>query len=45
MAEFQTTMGVIANFKMPEGSTLISSIDQAGNLINFIIFKAFALFN
>ena len=44
MAEFQTTMGVIANFKMPEGSTLISSIDQAGNLINFIIFKALSTF-
>lgn len=45
MAEFQTSMGIIANFTMPEGSALISSIDQAGNLINFIIFKVFAIFN
>ena len=45
MAEFQTSMGITANFTMPEGSALISSIDQAGNLINFIIFKVFAIFN
>lgn len=45
MAEFQTSMSATANFAMPEGSTLISSIDQAGNLINFVIFKIFAVFN
>ena len=44
LAEFQTSMGVTANFKMPEGAALISSIDQAGNLVNFIIFKLISLF-
>ena len=44
LAEFQTSMGVTANFKMPEGAALISSIDQAGNIVNFVIFKLLALF-
>lgn len=44
MAEFQTSMGLMAQFKMPDGAALISSIDQAGNFVNFIIFQIFALF-
>lgn len=44
-AEFHTQMGVIANFKMPDGAAMISSIDQGGNLVHFVIFKLFALFN
>jgi len=44
LAEFQTSMGITANFKMPEGAALISSIDQAGNIVNFVIFKVLALF-
>ena len=45
VAEFHTQMGLAANFKMPDGAALISSIDQGGNLIHFIIFKVFAIFN
>ncbi|WP_174614830.1 galactitol-specific PTS transporter subunit IIC [Virgibacillus ihumii] len=40
-----TEMALNADFEMPEGSTKISSIDQGGNLFNWIIFKIFALFN
>ncbi len=45
VAEFHTQMGLAANFKMPEGAALISSIDQVGNLIHFVIYKLFALYN
>lgn len=45
VAEFHTQMGVAANFKMPDGAALISSIDQGGNMVHFVIFKLFALFN
>ncbi|RDY70445.1 PTS galactitol transporter subunit IIC [Halobacillus trueperi] len=40
-----TEMAVNADFEMPEGSAKISSIDQGGNLVNWIIFKVFSLFN
>ncbi|SFJ79151.1 PTS system IIC component, Gat family (TC 4.A.5) [Halobacillus dabanensis] len=40
-----TEMAVNADFDMPEGSAKISSIDQGGNLVNWIIFKVFSLFN
>ncbi|ARI75340.1 galactitol-specific PTS transporter subunit IIC [Halobacillus mangrovi] len=40
-----TEMAVNADFNMPEGSAKISSIDQGGNLVNWIIFKVFSLFN
>lgn len=43
-AELMTQMGVAANFKMPDGAAMISAIDQGGNLINFVIYKIFALF-
>lgn len=45
VAEFHTQMGIAANFKMPDGAALISSIDQGGNFVHFVIFKLFALFN
>ncbi|WP_077329171.1 galactitol-specific PTS transporter subunit IIC [Virgibacillus siamensis] len=45
VAPIFTEMAKNANFDMPEGSTKISSIDQGGNLINWIIFKIFSLFN
>lgn len=45
VAEFHTQMGLAANFKMPDGAALISSIDQGGNFVHFVIFKLFALFN
>ncbi|MFB4167240.1 galactitol-specific PTS transporter subunit IIC [Virgibacillus sp. JSM 102003] len=40
-----TEMAHNAQFEMPEGSAKISSIDQGGNLVNWIIWKFFALFN
>lgn len=40
-----TQMAENANFDMPEGSASISSIDQGGNIVNWIIFKIFSLFN
>ncbi|CDQ20687.1 galactitol-specific PTS transporter subunit IIC [Halobacillus karajensis] len=40
-----TEMAVNADFDMPEGSAKISSIDQGGNLVNWMIFKVFSLFN
>ncbi len=45
VAQFHTQMGIAANFKMPEGTALISSIDQGGNLIHFVIYQIFVLFN
>lgn len=45
VASLHTQMGLAAHFKMPEGTTMISSIDQGGNLIHFVIFKLFTLFN
>jgi PTS system galactitol-specific IIC component len=30
---------------MPEGASEISSIDQGGNFINYVIYKFFALIN
>ncbi|WP_430790506.1 galactitol-specific PTS transporter subunit IIC [Virgibacillus flavescens] len=45
VAPIFTEMAVNADFNMPEGSTKISSIDQGGNIINYLIFKLFSLFN
>ncbi|AIQ56517.1 PTS galactitol transporter subunit IIC [Paenibacillus borealis] len=45
LAPLHTQMAVDAHFNMPEGTAQISSIDQGGNLINYVIYKAFALFN
>ncbi|ASK62542.1 PTS galactitol transporter subunit IIC [Virgibacillus phasianinus] len=45
VAPIFTEMATNANFDMPEGSTKISSIDQGGNIINWLIFKLFSLFN
>ena len=33
------------NFNMPEGSAMISSIDQGGNIVNYVIYQLFHLFN
>lgn len=44
-AVFHTEMGIAAQFPMPEGAQLISSIDQGGNLVHFIIFKVFEFIN
>lgn len=40
-----TMMAENADFNMPEGTTQISSIDQGGNIINWIIYRFFGLFN
>ncbi|SFF78322.1 PTS system IIC component, Gat family [Halobacillus alkaliphilus] len=45
VAPIFTTMAENADFNMPEGSAQISSIDQGGNLINWIIYRIFNLFN
>jgi galactitol PTS system EIIC component len=45
LANLHTKMAIEADFKMPEGASKISSIDQGGNLINYVIYKVFALFN
>lgn len=45
IANVFTQMAQNAEFDMPEGSAKISSIDQGGNLINWIIWRFFELFN
>jgi len=45
VAPVMTQMAQNANFDMPEGSTQISSIDQGGNIVNYVIFKIFDIFN
>ncbi|PAV31265.1 PTS galactitol transporter subunit IIC [Virgibacillus profundi] len=45
VAPMFTQMAENANFDMPEGSASISSIDQGGNIVNWVIYKVFALFN
>ncbi|KYD04367.1 PTS galactitol transporter subunit IIC [Saccharococcus caldoxylosilyticus] len=45
LATLHTQMATDAKFHMPKGASKISSIDQGGNLINYIIYKLFALIN
>ena len=45
VAAFHTQMAVDAHFKMPAGATTISSIDQGGNVIHYVIYKIFTLFH
>ncbi|UOQ45526.1 galactitol-specific PTS transporter subunit IIC [Halobacillus salinarum] len=45
VAPIFTDMAKNAAFDMPEGSAQISSIDQGGNIINWIIYRVFSLFN
>lgn len=45
IAPIFTDMTTAANIEMPEGSAMVSSIDQGGNLVNWIIWKFFAIFN
>ncbi|MEK4803015.1 MULTISPECIES: PTS galactitol transporter subunit IIC [Oceanobacillus] len=40
-----TDMATNAKINMPEGSAMVSSIDQGGNLVNWLIWKLFSLFN
>jgi galactitol PTS system EIIC component len=39
-----TEMAKVAKINLPEGSAMVSSIDQGGNLINWIIWKIFSVF-
>ncbi|CDO03779.1 PTS system galactitol-specific EIIC component [Oceanobacillus picturae] len=45
VAPMFTQMAENADFNMPEGSAQISSIDQGGNIVNYVIYKLFSLFN
>ncbi|WP_214780582.1 PTS galactitol transporter subunit IIC [Exiguobacterium sp. s22] len=45
LAQIQTQMAIDGHFKMPEGTNLVSSLDQAGNMINYVVYKFFAIFN
>jgi|SRR5690625_1978823 len=45
VAPIFTQMAENVDFNMPEGSAQISSIDQGGNIVNWVIFKLFSLFN
>jgi galactitol PTS system EIIC component len=40
-----TEMATAANINLPEDSSMVSSIDQGGNLVNWLIWKLFALFH
>ncbi|WYU51195.1 galactitol-specific PTS transporter subunit IIC [Bacillus sp. FSL K6-0047] len=45
VAPLFTQMAMEGNFTMPEDSAQISSIDQGGNLINWIIIRLFGIFD
>ncbi|PTL21637.1 galactitol-specific PTS transporter subunit IIC [Shouchella clausii] len=45
VAPLFTQMAMEGNFTMPEDSAQISSIDQGGNLINWIIVRLFGIFD
>lgn len=45
VAPMFTDMAMKSDFEMPEGSAMISSLDQGGNIVNWVIFKVFSIFN
>ncbi|MBU0438719.1 PTS galactitol transporter subunit IIC [Staphylococcus succinus] len=45
VAPIFTSMADGTKVKMPSGAAQISSLDQGGNILNYIIFKFFSLFN
>ena len=45
VAPMFTQMAVNIDFNMPEGTAAISSIDQGGNILNWLIYKLFSIFN
>ncbi|MBA4603874.1 galactitol-specific PTS transporter subunit IIC [Thermoactinomyces mirandus] len=45
IAPIFTDMAQAANINLPEGSAMTSSIDQGGNLINWLIWRLFEIFN
>ncbi|MBU3180300.1 PTS galactitol transporter subunit IIC [Clostridium psychrophilum] len=44
IAVFHTEIAKMAQFVMPKGTTMISSLDLGGNFLNWIIIKVFQLF-
>ncbi|WP_337017914.1 galactitol-specific PTS transporter subunit IIC [Oceanobacillus massiliensis] len=45
IAPIFTQMATEAEINLPEGSAMVSSIDQGGNLVNWILWKIFGIFN
>ena len=45
VAPMFTDMAMKSDFEMPEGSAMISSLDQGGNIVNWVIYKLFSIFN
>lgn len=45
IAPLFTDMAATAEINLPEGSAMVSSIDQGGNTVNWVIWKLFELFN
>lgn len=44
LAEITTLMAIDVQFPIPEGATLISSLDEGAHLVPYIIYKIFSLF-
>ncbi len=45
IAPLFSDMASTASINLPEGSAMVSSIDQGGNLVNWIIWRVFEIFN
>ncbi|WP_339226611.1 PTS galactitol transporter subunit IIC [Oceanobacillus sp. FSL K6-2867] len=45
IAPLFSEMASTASINLPEGSAMVSSIDQGGNLVNWIIWRVFEIFN
>lgn len=45
LAQVHTQLAIDGKFNMPEGTNLVSSLDQGGNIINYVIYKIFSVFN
>lgn len=45
LAPMFTQMAVDIDFNMPENSAMISSIDQGGNIVHWVIYKVFSIFS
>lgn len=45
IAPLFTDMAMRADINLPEGSAQVSSIDQGGNIVNWVIWRFFDLFN
>lgn len=45
IAPLFTDMAMGADINLPEGSAMVSSIDQGGNIVNWVIWRIFDIFN